>query len=204
MVEKTLEPSPEFNPVVIPDGIYNAKVKDYRENVHPKYGESLIIDFEITDGPHKGKIVAGFASWRKLTKKTKLYKWATNLNAPVPTEIGEPFNPDNLIGKTGRILTMQVQRIDREGKPFWQSIVKDVLGAEGAAPSSSEKPITPEIQKKVEERQNKMELLKQFEGKSFTEEDLKKLGFSDAEIDSLRTMGYIYEPKPGELRLVSG
>jgi len=194
MEGKPLEDSPDFSPVVIPDGIYKAKVKAYRTNVHPQYGESLIIDFEITEGEHAGKIIGGFASWKKVTKKTKLYKWAVKLGAKVPTVIGETFDPDNLIGKEGRILTMQIQKIDRDGKPFFQSIVKDVLGAEGTpAPSSQQQPMT-----------DKFSLLKQFQGKTFTEEDLHSVGFSDSEIQFLKSMGYIYEPKPGELKLISG
>ncbi len=124
MEGKTLEPSPEFNPVVVPDGIYKAKVKEYRTNTHPQFGVSLIIDFEFMEGPQKGKVIGGFASWEKITKKTKLYRWAANLGAPIPTEVGQVFNPDALIGKEGRILTSQVQKNDRKGKPFWRPQVK--------------------------------------------------------------------------------
>ncbi|MHA1250794.1 MAG: hypothetical protein ACTSRP_12445 [Candidatus Helarchaeota archaeon] len=154
----------------------------------------MIIDFEIIEGDQKGKVVGGFASWKKLTKQTKLYKWATKLGARVPVMVGETFNPDDLVGKTGRILTTQIQKIDRDGKPFYQSIVKDVLSAE----STSALPSSPEVKTKAE----KMELLKQFIGKSLTIDDLHAIGFSDAEIDSLKTMGYIFEPKSGELRLI--
>ncbi len=203
MVEKPLEESPKFEPVVVPDGIYKAKVKEYRVNVHPKYGESLIIDFEIIEGPHKGKVIGGFASWKKITKKTKLYRWATNLKAPVPTEIGQTFNPDNLIGKEGRILTTQTQKVDRDGKPFWQSIVKDVLGAEGgSAPQPSTQNPQQVQNPQPQKPQNKFDMLKQFTGKDFTIKDLLNLGFTEQEIDSLRTMGYIFEPKAGVLRLV--
>lgn len=196
MAEKPLEESPLFAPVVVPDGIYNAKVSQYRQNVHPKYGESIILDFEILDGSHKGKVIGGFASWKKITKKTKLYRWAVNLKAPVPTEIGQSFNSDGLIGKVGRILTMQVQRVDREGKPFWQSIVKDVLAAEGSMPSLPSSPAPMETQ------QNKFDRLKQFAGKEFVASDLVNIGFNQNEIDALKTMGYIYEPRSGILKLV--
>ena len=210
---KPLEDSPKFEPVVVPDDVYLAKVKAYRIHTHPTYGESLIIDFEILDGEHKGKVIGGFASWQKITKKTKLYRWASNLNAPVPTQVGEVFNPEGLIGKTGKILTAQIEKVDNQGKKYWQSIVKDVLRAEGSsAPTPSQQTQTTQntetqtqtqaTQSASEEKpQNKFDILKQFKGKEFTAEDLTKAGFSETEIDSLNTMGYIFEVSPGKFKL---
>ena len=48
--EIPLEQPQEFKPVVVPDNVYQARVKETRTNVHPQFGESLIIDFEIIAG----------------------------------------------------------------------------------------------------------------------------------------------------------
>lgn len=209
MPEIPLEQPTEFKPVVIPDNVYQAKVKEYRTNVHPQYGESLIIDFEILTGPHAGVVIGGFASLRKLTKKTKLWRWAKNLGAPVPEQVGQTFNPDSLVGKIGRILTQQVPRTDANGKPFVNSSVKDVLSPEGAPTGqpSSQPAVnitTPTVPQPTQPQtpSNKMQLLQQFQGQEFTEIALLNLGFKPEEIQFLRTHGYIYEPVAGKLRLV--
>jgi len=216
--EIPLEQPQEFKPVVVPDNVYQARVKETRINVHPQFGESLIIDFEIIAGSETGKVIGGFASLKKLTKKTKLWRWAKNLGAPVPEVIGQTFNPNSLIGKVGRILTQQMQRVDNQGRPFLNSTVKDVLGPEGSGqpssqtivqpqptlpPDSTGTPLPPQpiVIAKQQTTANKMELLRNLQGKDFTQENLQTLGFNLQEIEFLRNFGYIYEPRQGIFRL---
>lgn len=124
-----LSESKLFNPVVVPDNIYSGKITDLK-TFSGMYGETLVITFTISKGDQEGKNIDGISNLTKMTKKTKLYRWAQALGCKVPELPGESFDPNELNGMEGRILTGQREKTDQEGKKFFQSYVKDILPKE--------------------------------------------------------------------------
>ena len=119
-----MEETKGFEPVVVPNDFYNAKVVGEKQ-IDTKYGASIVLTFEILDGPHKGKRIDGLATF-KLNKKTKLYSWLKKLGIDVDKiEIGKTENVE-VIGRECRILTTTTEREGLDGKKFLQSSVKDI------------------------------------------------------------------------------
>lgn len=114
----------DFEPVVVPNDFYDAKVIEEKE-IDTQYGRSVVISFEILEGPHKGKVLDAIAS-KKLNKKTKLNTWLTKLGVDTaPLLKGEKASAD-IVGKICRILTATQEREGIDGKKFQQSRVKDI------------------------------------------------------------------------------
>jgi len=121
-----IENEETFEPVVVPNNVYNVKVKAIKEK-ELKYGETLIFDFEITEGKEKGKIVSGFAN-KKLNPGTKLWDWTSAMGLTL--EAGKQLETDDLIGCYCRILTETIT-VESEGRDRYKtSRVKELLEVE--------------------------------------------------------------------------
>lgn len=125
-MEITFEETNEFNPIVIPNNFYKAKIVDEKVVTGKgQYGDFVAISFEILEGPHKGKIIDGTANY-KLNKRTKLYKWMKKMGINMDKlEIGKKTNI-SLVGKKCRILTETKERENVDGSKQKYSRVKDV------------------------------------------------------------------------------
>ena len=120
-----LEKAKDFEIVVVPEDMYNAKISGLRK-FSGQFGEALAISFTITDGDHAGKTVDGIANLTKLTKKAKLFKWAQTAGCIMPDEEGSSFDPNTLMGKEVRVLTKDKERKNEKGT-YFQSNVAEVL-----------------------------------------------------------------------------
>jgi ribonucleotide monophosphatase NagD (HAD superfamily) len=112
-----------FEHVVVPNNFYSGVVKEIRTG-EGAYGTFMAITFEITEGEFAGKKVDALCNLL-LNKKSKLFKWLTDLKAEIPV-VGQNFNTDSIIGKTAKILVKTGTRKDREGVEYKQSYVDDI------------------------------------------------------------------------------
>ena len=123
------EESGTFEPVLVPDNLYEVEVENYRI-IETQYGKTLAVGFKILKDSgggdaFKGKIIDGLASITKFTPKTKLHKWVTDLKIKLPAK-GETFSFESMIGAKGKIITGTKTKTMQEGE-IEVSIIKEVL-----------------------------------------------------------------------------
>ena len=120
----TFEKPEEYQPCVLPDDVYAAKVKKIDERVL-KHGATAIITFEIIKGEKKGTILTYLANCEKVTPNTKLGRMVKALGVEI--NIDDSIEPDTLLEKTCRILTTTKKQARDDGTTYEDSKVSQVL-----------------------------------------------------------------------------
>lgn len=121
-MEIEMKESKDFEPIQIPDNVYEAEVVDIRE-LELEFGATVAIGFKITEGEYADKVVSGLAS-KNITPKTKLGLWLISLGFEI--EPGKKFEMNDLMGRKARILTKAKPRVYKE-KTISASQVTEVL-----------------------------------------------------------------------------
>lgn len=119
-----MEEAKQFTPIVVPNDFYDSKCVGEKD-ITTEFGPSIVLTFEILEGPHKGKKIDAIAS-KKLNKKTKLYVWLKKMGVDVDSMMVGKLANVELVGKLCRILTTTTERADLTGAKFQQSRVKDI------------------------------------------------------------------------------
>jgi len=124
-----VEDSKKFEPVVIPDDVYeDSEIVDIRRITLPDGKDIISIDFKITSDKYpeaKGKIISGLTS-NLIRPKSKLYKWIKRITGVEP-KIGEVYDLKSLIGKKAKILTQRKEKKRSTGEIYYHSNVVEVL-----------------------------------------------------------------------------
>jgi hypothetical protein len=93
----------------IPSGSYNATFQGldrYEENVD-KFGEGLLLKFEVSSGEHKGATATRIVS-KKFSPKTNLFKFAKAL-AGRDLLAGDEFDFADVIGVRGMVIIEETE-----------------------------------------------------------------------------------------------
>jgi len=100
--------------ITVPEGLYQAKVKEIKENTG-EFGPYVKLAFDITEGEFNGTtktLVASLKMTRnKSGKNSKLYDAAKAILKEEP-KTGDSLDLNNLIGKTCQILIINGKLLD--------------------------------------------------------------------------------------------
>ncbi|MFC2154298.1 hypothetical protein ACFLRC_02375 [Candidatus Altiarchaeota archaeon] len=123
----TVEKPDDFTREIVPEDMYPAKVARVSER-EMKHGMTVILDFEIAEGKHAGKIIPGFAN-PKLNSQTKYGNWLSAIG--IDLELGKDIDESDIIGKSCRVFTETNTLTKDDGSSYESSKVIKVLPSKG-------------------------------------------------------------------------
>jgi len=98
----------------VPEGVYDAKLTKLTSQTHSQYGENILWNFDIINGPHTGTSLTALSS-TKVSPKSKIFSWVQAFGVRLVP--GEEFDLESLIGKAVRVRVInKIQTKMVEGK----------------------------------------------------------------------------------------